>query len=74
MGRLFILALLVSGLIIFAMAPSMLKLSPSGTEHWYIAGWIASTFGAGLLSFRVAAHLEKSACKAWRSFGLGCFC
>ncbi|MCC5989814.1 MAG: PAS domain-containing protein, partial [Pararhodobacter sp.] len=65
-----VLILLIIVLALFAMAPSLLKMGPSGTELWYIVGWIALPLAAGLIALRVAARCDGSARKAWRCFGL----
>ena len=73
LGRLLGATLLMAALVTFAMAPSLLELDPSGTELWFVVGWIVAAFLAGLFSFRAAAIVTDSDRLAWRSLGLGCF-
>jgi hypothetical protein len=73
LGRRLAVTLLMAALVTFAMAPSLLELDPSGTELWFVVGWIVTAFLAGLLSFRAAAMVKDPDRLAWRSLGLGCY-
>ena len=71
-GRWSVLILLVSFMVLFALVPALLRLGSSGTELWYVAGWIVTSFVSGLIALRVAARCDGSGRKAWRRFGLAC--
>jgi hypothetical protein len=43
-GRLLVLALLVAVIAAFGVIPSALGLGASGTELWYVIGWILALF------------------------------
>jgi diguanylate cyclase (GGDEF)-like protein len=72
-GRLLVLALLVAVIAAFGVIPSALGLNASGTELWYVTGWILAPLCAGGAALRAAAKSDGSARRAWHSIALASF-
>ena len=72
-GRLLVLALLVAVIAVFAIIPPVLELDASGTELWYVVGWLVVPLCAGAAAMRAAAISDGFARRAWQQFAFGSF-
>ncbi|MFW6027983.1 MAG: diguanylate cyclase domain-containing protein [bacterium] len=68
-----ILTLLAVGLVLFALVPWAMDLEASGTETWYVIGWLVAPLWAGLATLHTSMKCDGSARRAWRNFSLASF-